>query len=239
MITIDFARTLYPADADSAHDFDHILRVLRMAGKIAQAEGANLEVVRVAALLHDIGLDQGRAGHETSAANRAREILRNLPEGSGMQDNLADNLAKGSGSSDNSPVQPSQGYTNQFIEAVAHAIEAHRFRSGPAPETLEAKVLFDADKLDSIGAIGIARAFAFGGWRGQKLWADVPIDYADPMDGRENDPRQHTAVHEYVVKLSKIKDRMQTETGKRIAYERHEFMVKFFVELEQEVKSEK
>ncbi|HZY43532.1 MAG TPA: HD domain-containing protein, partial [Anaerolineae bacterium] len=163
MITIDFARTLYPADADSAHDFDHILRVLHMAEKIAQTEGADIDVVRVAALLHDIGLDQGRAGHEISAANRAREILKNL--------------AKGSATLEDSTQQPSQGYSDEFIEAVAHAIESHRFRSGPAPDTLEAKVLFDADKLDSIGAIGIARAFAFGGWRGQKLWADVPADY--------------------------------------------------------------
>ena len=223
MLTIEFARTLYPADADSAHDFDHILRVLRMAEKIAQAEGADLEIVRAAALLHDIGLDQGRAGHETSAANRAREILRNV------------NLAEVSGALDNSSTKPPRGYSEEFIEAVAQAIEAHRFRSGPAPETLEAKVLFDADKLDSIGAIGIARAFAFGGWRNQKLWAEVPIDYTDPMDGRENDPQQHTAVHEYVVKLSKIKDRMQTATGKRIANARHDFMVKFYAQLEQEV----
>lgn len=227
MLTIDFVRTLYPADADSAHDFDHILRVMHTAEEIAQAEGADVEIVRTAALLHDIGLDQGRAGHETSAANRAREILRNM------------NLAKVSGALDDSSNKPPQGYSDEFIEAVAHAIEAHRFRSGPAPDTLEAKVLFDADKLDSIGAIGIARAFAFGGWRGQKLWADVPIDYIDPMDGREADPAQHTAVHEYVVKLSKIKDRMLTATGKRIALERHDFMVKFYAQLAREVKRDK
>lgn len=210
MLTIDFARTLYPTGVDAAHDFDHILRVLHMAEKIARAEGADVEVVQAAALLHDIGLDQGRAGHETSAANRAKEILQNL----------------------------AQGYSDQFIAAVAHAIEAHRFRSGPSPETLEAKVLFDADKLDSIGAIGIARAFAFGGWRGQKLWADVPPDYTDPLHGRAADSAQHTAVHEYIVKLSKIKDRMQTSTGKRLAQQRHDFMAKFFEQLAREVKNE-
>lgn len=206
MITIDYARSLYPANADSAHDFDHVLRVMQLADKIAQAEGADREIVRVAALLHDIGLDQGRAGHETAAALRAREILSN----------------------------PSQGYNAESIEAVAHAIEAHRFRSGPTPRTLEAQVLFDADKLDSIGAIGIARAFAFGGWRGQKLWADVPPDYVDRMDGSEADPRGHTPVHEYVVKLSKIKDRMQTATGRDIAAQRHVFMVAFYEQLDRE-----
>lgn len=206
MITIDFARSLYPAEADSAHDFDHVLRVVKMAEKLAMIEGADVDVVRTAALLHDIGLDQGRAGHETSAAQRARDILRE------------------------------QGCSDQFCEAVAHAIEAHRFRYGPTPQTLEAKVLFDADKLDSIGAIGVARAYAFGGHRGQKLWAAVPPDYTDPMNGHEADPRQHTAVHEFHVKLAKIKDRMQTATGRVIAEERHAFMVKFYEQLDREVK---
>jgi uncharacterized protein len=203
MITIEFARTLYPIDADSAHDFDHVLRVVAMADRIAQAEGADRDVVHAAALLHDIGLDEGRAGHETSAANRAREILS------------------------------AQGYAESFCTAVAHAIESHRFRSGPTPQTLEAKVLFDADKLDAIGAIGVARAFAFGAHRGQKLWGAVPPDYVDQPEGA--DPSRHTAVHEFHVKLSKIKDRMFTATGKQIAHERHTFMVQFYEQLEREV----
>jgi uncharacterized protein len=204
MISIDFARSLYPADADSAHDFDHILRVVHLADRIAQAEGANAEVVHAAALLHDIGLDEGRAGHETSATNRAKEILS------------------------------TQGYDETFCNAVAHAIESHRFRAGPTPQTLEAQVLFDADKLDAIGAIGVARAFAFGAHRGQKLWGAVPSDYVDQPAGA--DPREHTAVHEFHVKLSKIKDRMFTPTGKQLANERHAFMVKFYEQLDQEVK---
>lgn len=206
MLTIEFARTLYPADADSAHDFDHVLRVVQLADRIARAEGADVEIVRAAALLHDIGLDEGRAGHETSAANRAKDILRD------------------------------HGYAEPFIAAVAHAIESHRFRSGPTPQTLEAKVLFDADKLDSIGAIGVARAVAFGAHRGQKLWGDVPADYADPMDGRAADPMQHTSVHEFHVKLKKIKDRMFTATGRAIAAERHAYMVGFYEQLDREVK---
>ena len=222
MITLAYARTLYPANADSAHDFDHVLRVAQLADKIAQAEGADREIVRIAALLHDIGLDQGRAGHEAAAALRAREILKNLAREVIAEENHSQN--------------PSPGFSDEFIEAVAHAIEAHRFRSGPTPRTLEAQVLFDADKLDSIGAIGIARAFAFGGWRNQKLWADVPPDYVDRMDGSEADPREHTPVHEYVVKLSKIKDRMQTATGRAIAAQRHAFMVAFYEQLDREAK---
>jgi uncharacterized protein len=208
MITIEFARTLYPADADSAHDFDHVLRVAAMADRIAQAEGADRDVVQAAALLHDIGLGEGRAGHETSAANRAKEILQ------------------------------LQGHNETFCDRVAHAIEAHRFRSGPAPQTLEAQVLFDADKLDAIGAIGVARAFAFGEHRGQRLWGVVPPDYADRLDGTEADPREHTAVHEFHFKLSKIKDRLFTATGKRLAAERHVFMVRFYEQLDREVQGD-
>jgi uncharacterized protein len=244
MITIDYARTLYPANADSAHDFDHVLRVMQLADKIAQAEGADRDIVRVAALLHDIGLDQGRAGHEAAAALRAREILSNLATGESADENHDDQPAhiRRNAPAPGGPPTHSVGYglgrqaSQGFIEAVAHAIEAHRFRSGPAPRTLEAQVLFDADKLDSIGAIGIARAFAFGGWRGQKLWADVPPDYVDRMDGSEADPRRHTPVHEYVVKLSKIKDRMQTATGRTIAEGRHAFMAAFYEQLDREAK---
>jgi uncharacterized protein len=206
MISIEFARSLYPPDADSAHDFDHVLRVVHLADRIAQAEGANAEIVHAAALLHDIGLDEGRAGHETSAANRAKDILS------------------------------AQGCDETFCNAVAHAIESHRFRAGPTPQTLEAQVLFDADKLDAIGAIGVARAFAFGAHRGQKLWGEVAPDYVDQPAGA--DPHEHTAVHEFHVKLNKIKDRMFTPTGKRLAEERHAFMVAYYEQLDREVRGE-
>ncbi len=205
MITIEFARTLYPADADSAHDFDHVLRVVQLADRIARAEGADVDIVRAAALLHDIGLDEGRVGHEASAANRSKDILRE------------------------------HGYAEAFVDAVAHAIESHRFRSGPPPHTLEAKVLFDADKLDSIGAIGVARAVAFGAHRGQKLWAPMPADYTIPPDGGEADPKQHTSVHEFHVKLKKIKERMHTATGRAIAEQRHAYMVGFYEQLDREM----
>jgi len=207
MLTIELARTLYPA-ADSAHDFDHVLRVVKLAEHIARCEGAQVDIVRAAALLHDVGLAEGRAGHEASSARRARAILRE------------------------------HGYDEEFIEAAAHAIESHRFRAGPAPRTLEARVLFDADKLDSIGAIGVARAFAFGGQRGQKLWADVSPAEADLMNGVGADPDQHTAVHEYHVKLKKIKDRLLTAAGRAIAAERHAYMAGFYEQLNREVKGE-
>ncbi len=118
------------------------------------------------------------------------------------------------------------------VEAVAHAIAAHRFRSGPAPQTLEAKIVHDADKLDAIGAVGVARAFAYGGLNGQRLWAEVPPGYVES----ERNPAEHTPIHEYKIKLAKIRGRLLTDSGRRLAEERHAFMVAFFERLELEVR---
>lgn len=209
MITIEFARTLYD-DSDPVHDFDHVLRVLALARRIGQAEGADMAVVETAVLLHDIeraGEDQHAhvhnaetADHALLAADHARTILSRLDP----------------------PATPA------FCDAVAHAIAAHRFRNAVEPQTLEAKVVFDADKLDAIGAIGVARAYAYGGMTRQKLWADVPPGY--PGGGAE-----HTPHHEFVYKLSRIKERMQTATGRAIAAERHAAMSAFFARLAREV----
>jgi len=200
LISVEQARVLYAA-GDAAHDFDHVLRVTALAVHIAQAEGADVEIVRTAALLHDTGLDNGRVGHEQVAAERARGILAGQPP--------------------------------EKVKAVAQAIRSHRFRAGPPPQTLEARCLFDADKLDAIGAIGVARVFAFGGAAGQRLWAEVPEGYDEHFASGE-----HTPIHEFVVKLTKIKDRLTTETGRRIGQERHDFMAAFFARLESEVKGE-
>ena len=198
MISVEQARTLYTA-GDTAHDWDHVLRVTALAVYIAQAEGADVELVRAAALLHDIGLDNGRVEHQEVAAERARVILAGQPP--------------------------------EKVEAVAHAIRSHRFRAGPPPQTIEAKCLFDADKLDAIGAIGVARVFAYAGAHDQRLWAEVVPGYDERQVHGE-----HTPVHEFVVKLAKIKDRLTTQTGRRIGQERHDWMVAFFARLEAEVK---
>ncbi len=209
MITVAAARRYYES-ADAVHDFDHVLRVLALAERIGRAEGADLEIVRAAALLHDVEREQAEAAgldHAAHAAGRAREILSEQPE--------------------------------EKVAAVAHAIAAHRFRAGPAPETLEAQTLFDADKLDAIGAVGVARAFAYGGAHNQRLWA-VRADVDTARWAREgDDPHNHTPVHEFVVKLSRIRERMYTATGRAIADERHAYMVAFFAQLDSEVRGER
>ena len=206
MISVPEARALYHG-ADAVHDFDHVLRVLRLAERIARAEGADLAIVRAAALLHDAGREEAQAAgadHAVVAASQARQVLTDAPR------------AK--------------------VETVIHAIAAHRFRTKPEPSTLEAKVLFDADKLDAIGAIGVARAFAYGGAHGQRLWAPITSVDLDRWEARGDDPNAHTPVHEFVVKLSRIKDRLYTPTGRELAIARHEAMVNFFDRLSQEVR---
>jgi len=116
---------------------------------------------------------------------------------------------------------------------VVTAIASHRFRSGPPPATPEARALFDADKLDAMGAIGVARAFARAGAHGQRLW--VPPDVAAAQGDGTPD---HTPVHEFVVKLSRLREVMTTATGRAIAEERHAFMEAFFARLEAEVRGE-
>jgi uncharacterized protein len=132
----------------------------------------------------------------------------------------------------------------EFVEAVAHAIEAHRFRADPVPCTLEAKVVSDADKLDAIGAIGVARAFAHAGSRGTALWRKSWRQIAEatlsslPMDA-SNGPQilgaDYTPVHEFVYKLNRIPERLYTSTARSIAAERLQFMRAFFDRLDLEM----
>ena len=210
-LTVAEARALYEG-ADSVHDFDHICRVLRLAERIGKAEEADLSILRPAVLLHDWGrADPHRASadHAAEAADRSRAFFE------------------------------ARGGDEAWIEAVTHAIAAHRFRSGPEPRTLEAEVLFDADKLDAIGAVGIARAFAYGGAHQQRIWA--PRDEVDlaRWEAEGDNPSGHTAVHEFVVKLSRIKERLYTETGRALAEDRHRYMEDFFRRLDAEVRGER
>jgi len=204
MIGIDEARRYY-TDSDAAHDFDHVLRVLVLAERIGQAEGAAMEIVRAAALLHDVArAEEERTGacHARVGAERARQILA--------------------------------GHPSDKVEAVAQAIASHRFRDEVVPQTLEAKVLYDADKLDAIGAIGIARAYALAGKRGQRLWAEPPAGSL-----AKSQSTNYTPVHEFTFKLSQLKEALFTATARQIAEERHRYMVEFFARLEEEVQAKR
>jgi uncharacterized protein len=190
--------------ARGSHDWDHTERVLELCLSIGRKEEADLEVLRLAAALHDIGREEedrsgGRLCHGERGAAMAAKILARHD------------------------VDPEK------IARVTHCIEAHRFRGRCRPLTLEAKVLFDADKLDSIGAVGIGRAFLFAGEVGARLH-DPAVDVAETKPYTRDD----TGYREFLVKLSRIRDRMFTREGKRIARERHYFMVEFFRRLTRE-----
>jgi uncharacterized protein len=189
------------------HGPDHTERVHKTALHIGRLMGAKLEVLSAAALLHDIGRryetrEQGKICHAEKGAELAREILAKLDFPAGR------------------------------IEEIAHCIEAHRYRGDKIPRTLEAKILYDADKLDSIGAVGIGRAFLFAGQTGAKLHNESDVDILDCKPYS----REDTAYREFKFKMSKIKDHMLTPEGKRLAEERHDFMEVFFERLEREVK---
>lgn len=191
-------------DSRSSHDWEHTLRVLRLAEHIAAAEKADLFIVRIAAILHDIARhdedqSQGTVCHAEAGAKKAAAILA------------------------------AHRLDSETIDRIAHCIAAHRFRNSHAPQTLEAKVLFDADKLDSIGAVGIGRAFLFAGEVGAKLHnSGINIENTRPYT------EEDTAYREYMVKLRFVKDRILTDEGKRLAERRHNFMISFFNELDKE-----
>jgi uncharacterized protein len=206
MPTIHQAKNWYPQN-DPVHGFDHIQRVYRLAERLAQAEGADLEIVRAAALLHDAEgpfTGDSRSDHQYASAEFAREILT------------------------------AEGWPEERIEAVQHCIRAHRFRDDrEQPETIEAKVLFDADKLDAIGAIGAVRAIAYAVLDEQNLFVQPSEKFIRTGVRESGEP--HTPYHEHLFKLSKLKWRMFTQTGKAFANERHDYLEGFFARLHAEL----
>lgn len=210
MPTIEEAKNWYPVD-DPVHGFNHILRVYRMAEQLAVAEGADLEIVRAAALLHDAegpGAGDTRLEHQHASANFAREILA------------------------------AEGWSEGKITAVQHCIRSHRFRDpSEQPGTIEAKVLYDADKLDAIGAIGAVRAIAYAVLAEQDLYKEPSTLFLNTGEREPCEP--HTPYHEYLFKLRKLKDRIYTRTGRAIAESRHKYLEGFFIQLIAEIKSDK
>jgi uncharacterized protein len=190
--------------ARGSHGWDHTERVRQLCLRIGRREGADLDILNLAALLHDVGRKEedrtgGRVCHARAGAVLARRILE------------------------------SHGLEPRIVDEVVRCIRTHRFRKGGAPETIEAKALFDADKLDSIGAVGIGRAFLFAGEVGARLHdGKIDVEKTRPYT------RDDTAYREFLVKLSRIRDRMCTGEGKRLAAERHRFMVLFFDRLNKE-----
>jgi uncharacterized protein len=202
--TVEQARGWY-AGADAVHDFEHVLRVYRMAERLALAEGADLEIVRAAALLHDAegaapGAGSVRETHHHASADFAARVLAD------------------------------EGWSAERIAAVQHCIRAHRFRDrSEPPATLEAKILFDADKLDVLGAIGVARVIAFAALDGQPFYFPPSEQFVSTGVERPGEP--HSSYHEHLFKLRKVRERMFTETARAIAAQRLHYLDEYFERL--------
>ena len=193
---------------DSAHDKDHVYRVLNVALLIANEEaGADLDIIIAAALLHDIGRKEQYENpalcHAEVGAKKAYTFLIK------------------------------NGFKEEFAAAVSDCINAHRFRGDNPPETLEAKILFDADKIDATGTLGIARTLLYNGVEGEPLYS--LDENGNVLDGTNE--KTPSFFQEYKFKLEKIYDRLYTETGKRIAQSRRHSAEEFYNSMLNEVQS--
>ena len=195
----------------SAHDISHGERVYQMACHLAETEHADRDVIRAAAILHDIARTKededttGATDHAVLGAQMSRSILLSL------------------------------GCPPEFAGRVSSAILKHRFKGGVAPETIEEKIIYDADKLDIIGAVGIARSFMIAGQYGQLAYANTNIDdymmsnlVGGTKSGRIKDMKKHAPNIEFELKMKSIPNRLFTETARRIAKERIKLMENFF-----------
>nr|WP_245209037.1 HD domain-containing protein [Serratia fonticola] len=189
---------------DGSHDVAHLHRVWKNSRQISQDEGGDQQILCAAVLLHD-----------------CVAVEKNSP-----QRHLASRMAAEKASI----ALASLGWSVGDISKTAHAIEAHSFSAAIPPQTLEAKILQDADRLDAIGMIGVARCFYIGGRMRSALY-----DAADPLaQQRQYDDKRFTLDH-FETKLFKLQEGFQTEAGRRMAALRTQRMRRFLSELLEEV----
>lgn len=204
----------------TAHDLAHTQRVLSLCLALAKDEtGIDLDVLIPAVLLHDIARAQedqdntGQIDHALLGAEMAEGILRELV------------------------------YETSTIAGIKQCIKSHRYRSGCTPETIEAKILFDADKLDALGAVGIARSFMLAGEHGEVMYSERDLaEYIKENvgeNGRIIDVSKHASNLEFHLKLIKIPQRLYTKQARAIAKQRVELMSEFYRVLQAEIQGER
>ncbi len=185
--------------AEAGHDYWHILRVLKLSEKIAEKEGGNMLIIKLGALLHDIADAKFHNGDETIGPQIARKFLSE------------------------------QQVSEDDIEHIVKIIENISFKNsleGQQFTSLELQIIQDADRLDAIGAIGIARAFIYGGYKNNPIY-DPELKPNLKMDKETYKKGNTTTINHFYEKLLKLKDMMNTPTGKQIAEDRHRFMLQF------------
>jgi uncharacterized protein len=195
-------QTIY-SGADPAHDLSHILRVFRNAREIGREEGADMRVLLWAALLHDAG-EERKNSMKQEAEGAGRKVVEEILDFVGLDE--------------------------KSREKVLYAIDVHRFSKGIVPATLEARILQDADRLDALGAVGIARVFLTGGALGRELYhPDDPFcRQREPDDGRWN-------LDHFYKKLLKLEAGMHTKSARILAEKRTEVLEKYLSDLEEEI----
>lgn len=185
--------------AEAGHDWFHIERVWKLSKKIAQTEDCNLEVVELSALLHDIADPKFHNGDETVALKISREFLE------------------------------SQNTEEDIIQQVLFIIQNISFKNRnevPTDLPIELKIVQDADRIDAIGAIGVARTFNFGGFKNNLMY-HPDIQPKLDMSKEEYKKSNGTTINHFYEKLLLLKDLINTNEGEKIAEERHQFMLTF------------
>lgn len=189
---------------DVSHDFNHALRVLQNAEKIAQTEGADLDILIPSALFHDLIVHPknhpSRAKSQEDSAKRAQELLRTLPE-----------------------------FPQEKVKAVTTCIRECSFTKAPKPSSKESAILQDADMLEATGAIAIMRTFASTGLMGKPLY-----NAKDPFCKKRKPHGLEYALDLFWERLLKVQERMNTKTGREMAKKRTQFLEAFLKELEEE-----
>jgi uncharacterized protein len=214
---LELARTTMEREGseDAAHDYDHLVRTMALAETIQADEGGDLAIIQGAVALHDIGqAREARRGgdHALIGAEMAAELL------SGTL------------------------FPLEAIPAVQQAIREHRMTGGMIPATLEGRILYDADKVDCLGAIGIGRLYMITGRYNQKIYSPIPEDVIEPIDpllirSLRRRPDYSPSI-EFQLLFANLPDRMTTPTGRALAQERYAFMETFFTRLRKEVQGE-
>jgi len=190
---------------DPAHDFHHIMRVYKNAKLIGRREGTNMEILLLAVLLHDLVVYPKGSTKSSKSSDESADLAENILQ--------------------------SCGYPQDKINQVCYCIRVHSYSKRLVPASLEGRILQDADRLDALGAIGIARTFSIGGSEGRTFY-----NANDPFcrSNRELDDKQWTLDH-FHKKLLKLEDFMHTRTARKIAQERTRFMTLFMRRLQKEI----
>jgi uncharacterized protein len=198
-------------DAEGGHDWFHMERVYKNAILIAKNENCNLQIVQLGALLHDIADSKFNNGDETVGPKIAREFLE------------------------------SENVDQNTIQHVVNIIENISFKGGNFEKkftSIELEIVQDADRLDAIGAIGVARAFNYGGFKNRQLYnPEIPSNLS--MSKEEYKNSNSPTINHFYEKLLLLADKMNTKTGKKIAQERHNYMSNFLEQFYNEWNGEK